>query len=68
MYSYTININKIYNNKIIAIKQHYMLKFEGGDIFMEEQSYILENINSQVDKVKVRETGRIAYVRNNSYK
>ena len=29
---------------------------------------ILENINSQVDKVKVRETGRIAYVRNNSYK
>lgn len=46
MYSYTININKIYNNKIIAIKQHYMLKFEGGDIFMEEQSYILENINS----------------------
>lgn len=42
MYLYTININKIYNNKIIAIKQHYMLKFEGGDIFMEEQSYILE--------------------------
>lgn len=29
---------------------------------------ILENVNSQVDKVKVRETGRIAYVRNNSYK
>ena len=36
MYSYTININKIYNNKIIAIKQHYMLKFEGGDISLKE--------------------------------
>lgn len=29
---------------------------------------ILENVNSQVDKVKVRETGRIAYVRNNVYR
>ena len=63
----TVGMVKYFNGRTILYQNPSLSGIE-YQYLPNTSVIILENINSQVDKVKVRETGRIAYVRNNSYK